>query len=55
MISLIPKWSGVENSMPVQVFLDIAEGAVSVGNLSDADMVHVATLKLAHTVKSFYS
>jgi hypothetical protein len=55
MISLIPKWSGTAKSTFVQEFLDTVEGAARVGNWSDADMVQVATLKLADTVKMFYS
>jgi hypothetical protein len=55
MISLIPKWSGTAKSTPVQEFLDTVEGAARVGNWSDADMVQVATLKLADRAKMFYS
>jgi hypothetical protein len=52
MISLAPKWSGTVKSMPVQEFLETAEEATRVGNWSDADMVQVATLKLAKTFHS---
>lgn len=55
MISLIPKWSGVANSMNVLGFLDAVEGVVRLQNWLDADMVQAAAMKLADIARTFYS
>ena len=55
LVSLVPKWSGTESSIPLDEFFNSIEGSSRVGNWEDADKVQVAVLKLTDTARQFYN
>jgi len=55
LISLISKWSGTEESVSVEEFLDSVESSAKIGNWSDFDKVQITALKLTEVAKVFYS
>ena len=55
LISLVPKWSGAENSVPLDEFLSCIERASTIGRWDMADRLQVAILRLADPAKTFYN
>jgi len=55
LISLIPKWSGTENSVSVKEFFESVESVATTGNWSDFDKMKITVLKLTEVAKAFYS
>ena len=55
LISLVPKWSGAENSVPLEEFLSCIERASKIGRWDETDLLQVAILRLADPAKTFYN
>jgi hypothetical protein len=55
LVSLIPKWSGTEKSVPLADFFESIESTARVGNWTETDKIQIAILKLTDSAKSFYS
>ena len=55
LISLIPKWSGTENSVRVKEFFESVESVATIGNWSETDKKQITVLKLTEVAKAFYS
>jgi len=55
LISLIPKWSGTENSVRVKEFFEPVESVAALGNWSETDKKQITVLKLTEVAKAFYS
>jgi hypothetical protein len=46
LVSIVPKWSGVDESIPIEEFFQVTEGTARLCNWSDADQIHVCALRL---------
>jgi hypothetical protein len=46
LVSLVPKWAGTAKSGPLYEFFESVDSVSRIGNWSDDDMLHIATLKL---------
>jgi hypothetical protein len=55
LISLVPKWSGLESAVSLEEFISSIEGAAKIGRWQDSDCVQIAVLKLIDLTKSFYN
>ena len=55
LVSLVPKWSGAENSVPLDECLSSIERASTIGCWDEADCLQVAILRLADPEKTFYN
>ena len=55
LISLIPKWSGTEESVSVVEFFDSVKSSAKIGNWIDFDKVQITAMKLTEVAKVFYS
>jgi hypothetical protein len=54
-VSIVPKWSGTDNSIPIEEFFQVIEGTARLGNWSDADQIRVCALRLTETARDCYS
>jgi hypothetical protein len=54
LISLFPKWSGLEASVPLELFCSI-EVSAQIGRWVESDKIRVAVLKLTDAAKLFYN
>ena len=52
LISLIPKWSGTENSVRVKEFFESVELVATIGNWSETDKKQITVLKLTEVAKA---
>jgi hypothetical protein len=55
LISLVPKWSGANSTVPLEEFLASVEGAAKIGNWNGNDSRQIAALKLMDTAKAFHN
>jgi hypothetical protein len=55
LISLIPKWSGLESGVPLEEFLKNIDGSAQIGRWSEADKLRIAALKLTESARMFCS
>jgi hypothetical protein len=55
LVSLVPKWSGIESAPPIQELFDTIEGSAAIGNWTPADMKQACALKLTVEARAFYS
>jgi hypothetical protein len=55
LISLVPKWSGSETTVPLEEFISSIEGSAKIGRWQDLDCVQITVLKLTDQAKSFYT
>jgi hypothetical protein len=55
LISLVPKWSGLESAVPLQEFFASIEGSAQIGRWEQADKLRIAVLKLTDSAKMFYN
>ena len=55
LISLVPKWSGLESAVPLEEFFTIIEGSAQKGRWEQADKLRIAVLKLTDSAKMFYN
>jgi hypothetical protein len=53
-VSLVPKWSGGETSLPINEFFEIIEGSAAIGNWTEGDQKQVCALKLTDADRVFY-
>jgi len=54
LISLVPKWSGLESRVPLEEFLSSIEGSAQIGRWEQSDKIRIAVLKLTGAAKLFY-
>jgi hypothetical protein len=55
LISLVPKWLGLESGIPLEEFISSIEGAARVGFWEDSDRLQVTILRLTDAAKQFYN
>jgi hypothetical protein len=55
LISLDPKWSGLETEVPLRVFLSNIEVSAQIGQWEERDKVKIAVFKLNDAAKLFYN
>ena len=55
LISLFPKWSGLESGVPLEEFFSSIEGSALIGRWEQSDMIRIAVLKLTGAAKLFYN
>jgi hypothetical protein len=55
LISLIPKWSGLESAISLEEFISNIEGAAELGRWQNSDCVRIAALKFTDLARSFYN
>jgi hypothetical protein len=55
LISLIPKWPGLESGVPLEEFFESIDGSVHIGRWSEADKLHIAALKLTESARMFHN
>jgi len=55
LISLVPKWSGLESGVPLEEFFSSIEGSALIGRWEQSDMIRIAVLKLTGAAKLFYN
>jgi hypothetical protein len=55
LISLIPKWSGLEAGVPLEKFFSSKEGSTQIGCWEQSDKIRIAVLKLTGAAKLFYN
>ena len=46
LISLVPKWSGLESGVPLEEFFDSIESSAQIGRWDEIDRLRIATLRL---------
>jgi hypothetical protein len=54
LISLIPKWSGKETSLPLEEFFSKLEASARIGRWEAKDTLEIAALKLEGSARTFY-
>ena len=55
LISLVPKWSGLESGVPLEEFFDSIESSAQIGRWDEIDKLRIATLRLTDAAKMFYN
>ena len=55
LISLVPKWSGLESAVPLEEFVDTIESSAQIGRWDEIDRLRIATLRLTDATKMFYN
>ena len=55
LISLVPKWSGLESGVLLEEFFSSIEGSAQIGCWEQSDKIRVAVLKLTGAAKLFYN
>ena len=55
LISLFPKWSGLESAVPLEEFFDSIESSAQVGRWNEIDRLRIATILLTETAEMFYN
>ena len=54
LISLVPKWSGLDSVVPLDLF-DSIKSSAPIGKWDELDRLRIATLRLADAAKMFYN
>ena len=54
LVSLVPKWSGSDSSIPLEEFFSSIESVCRMGRWKDRDCVEIASLKVTDSAKLFY-
>ena len=55
LISLVPKWPGLESAVPLEEFFASIEGSAQIGRWEQADKLLIHVLKLTDYAKMFYN
>jgi hypothetical protein len=55
LISLVPKWSGLDPAIPIEEFFASIAGAAQIGKWEEPDQVRIAVLKLTNAARLFYN
>jgi hypothetical protein len=55
LISLLPKWSGLESGVLLEEFFESIDGSSLIERWSEADKLQIAALKLTETAGMFYN
>jgi hypothetical protein len=55
LISLVPKWSGLETAVPLEEFFSSIEGSAQMCRWEESDKIKIAVLKSTGATKSFYN
>jgi hypothetical protein len=53
LISLVPKWSGLEAGVPLEEFFASIEGSDQIGRWDESDKIRIAILKYTGAEKLF--
>ena len=55
LVSLVPKWSGLDSAVPIEDFFASIEGAAQIGKWEEQDQIRIAVLKLTDAARLFYN
>lgn len=55
LISLVPKWSGLDSAIPLEEFFSNIEGSARLGHWEETDKIRAATLRLTDSARTFYN
>jgi len=55
LVSLVPKWSGLDSAVPIEEFFASIKGAAQTGKWEKPDQVRIAVLKLTDAARLFYN
>ena len=55
LVSLVPKWSGLDSEVPIEEFFTSIEGAAYIGKWEESDQIRIAVLKLTDAARLFYN
>ena len=55
LVSLVPKWSGLDSGVPIEEFFFSIEGAAYIGKWEESDQIRIAVLKLTDAARLFYN
>ena len=55
LVSLVPKWSGLDSAVPIEEFFASIEGAAQIGKWEEPDQIRIAVLKLTDAARLFYN
>jgi hypothetical protein len=55
LISLVPKWSGLESAISLEEFFDSIESSAQIGRWDETDRLRITTLPLTDAAKMFYN
>ena len=55
LVSLVPKWSGLDSAVPIEEFFASIEGAAQKGNWEESDQIRIAVPKLTDAARLFYN
>jgi hypothetical protein len=54
LISLVPKWSGLDSGVTLEEFFNSIEASAKIGRWQENDQREIAVMRLADSVKLFY-
>jgi len=54
LISLVPKWSGLKNGIPLEEFLTTVETSTRLGFWDETDKLQIAALRLNDAARHFF-
>ena len=55
LVSLVPKWSGLDSEVSIDEFITNIEGAAYIGKWEESDQIRIAVLKLTDASRLFYN
>ena len=55
LVSLAPKWSGLDSAVPIEEFFASIEGAGQIGNWEESDQNRIVVLKLTDAARLFHN
>jgi hypothetical protein len=55
LISLVPKWSGLDSAVLLEEFFDSIESSAQIGRWDEIDRLKIAALRLTDAAKIFYN
>jgi len=55
LVSLVPKWSGLDSEVHIDEFFTSIEGAAYIGKWEESDQIRIAVLKLTDAARLFYN
>jgi len=55
LVSLVPKWSGLNSAVPIEECFASIEGAAHIGKWEEPDHIRIAVLKLTDAARLFYN
>jgi len=55
LVSLVPKWSGLDSAVLIEEFFASTKGAAHIGKWEEPDQIRIAVLKLTDVPRLFYN